>query len=357
MPRREMHSSRTAGPFEQRQLSDLHADHAAFIQSHGGDKKEAARYNNCLHKPLLDIPLDHVAPPYLHILLGVVLKHHKLLEEAAHKIDLKIVNDRDETLTDLGKSVKQYGSQWKVLKETQEKLVHLRSCLVFCEHADDTAKYRKKLEETEYILSSVTYQDLTLRTGPVASSLDSILSHHRITPQAYHSRSFIGNHCHKYLVSKVFQLLTEESVSQTRACTLNPFITDEAHQVQLIFNSLNQAFCDVHQAVSHTRPVTLGELPSIKASIDNYMTLYRRCFPNKTIPKQHILEHHCISWMEKHKFGLGLLGEQGTEASHQQIAKLEKRACGINNVTKKLEFILKTQLLQVAPVLQSTDST
>ena len=65
------------------------------------------------------------------------------------------------------------------------------------------------------------------------------------------------------------------------------------------------------------------------------MVIYRRLFPNKTIPKLHLLEHHCIPFIKQHGFALGLMSEHGTEASHRSIALIEKRACGIVNKLKK----------------------
>ena len=83
------------------------------------------------------------------------------------------------------------------------------------------------------------------------------------------------------------------------------------------------------------------------------MTIYRGMFPHKIIPKEHILEHHCIPHIQKHGHGLSLLGEQGTENSHQMIANLEKhRAHGFTDNIKKLHHILTAHLLQVAPSLQ-----
>ena len=41
-----------------------------------------------MRRPLVNIELDHVAPPYLHILLGITKKHHDLLEdECSHSLD------------------------------------------------------------------------------------------------------------------------------------------------------------------------------------------------------------------------------------------------------------------------------
>ena len=77
------------------------------------------------------------------------------------------------------------------------------------------------------------------------------------------------------------------------------------------------------------------------------MTLYRQLFPGRTIPKQYILENHIIPFIKITPFGLGLLGEQGTEMCYQTIKILEKRAEGIKNKLKKMKFILNSQLRQV----------
>ena len=39
---------------------------------------------------MVKFELSQVAPPYLHILLGIVKKHHTLLETASDSIDQKI---------------------------------------------------------------------------------------------------------------------------------------------------------------------------------------------------------------------------------------------------------------------------
>ena len=47
--------------------------------------------------------------------------------------------------------------------------------------------------------------------------------------------------------------------------------------------------------------------------------------------------------------GLGVLGEQGTENSHQTMARIERRAYGQKSKCKTTAFILKEHLLQVMP--------
>ena len=51
--------------------------------------------------------------------------------------------------------------------------------------------------------------------GPVASNLtDSVLHKYKIYPQAYRIRAFIKNHCHKYLMAKVYQGICDSVVTK-----------------------------------------------------------------------------------------------------------------------------------------------
>ncbi|GFR91920.1 amine oxidase [Elysia marginata] len=214
-------------------------------------------------------------------------------------------------------------------------------------------KHAQNVEDIQDLLPTFTHKTLAPRSGPVASTLDTILNKHRITPQAYHSRSFTGNHCHKYLHENVYTKLTESIVKETQTLTSNPFLIDKANIIKITFNDLNKAFAAVHQAISHTKPINHSSLPDLQTAVDAYMTIYRRMFPRKVIPKQHILEKHCIPYIKKYKFGLGLLGEQGTENSHQLIANIEKqRAHGFTNELKKLHHILTAHLHHIAPALR-----
>ncbi|GFO32847.1 hypothetical protein PoB_005935200 [Plakobranchus ocellatus] len=152
----------------------------------------------------------------------------------------------------------------------------------------------------------------------------------------------------------VYERLTEEIVFQTRKHTNDAFIIDDAHRVKLIFDNLNNAFAQIHKSISHTKPIKVDSLPVLQSYIDTYMEQYRIHFSQKLIPKQHILEHHVIPHIKRFGFGAGLLGEQGTEASHQSISKITTRALGINDGLEKLKFIMSTHLLAVSPALRNT---
>ncbi|GFO46595.1 amine oxidase [Plakobranchus ocellatus] len=196
------------------------------------------------------------------------------------------------------------------VQDLENKLQHEEGSLVFSETQSDIDKYAQNIHETEQLLSSISHKALTPRTGPVTSTLDTVLNKHRITPQAYHSRSFVGNHCHKYLQPNVYKDLTDTIVKQTQTLTSNPFLIDKACTIQITFNDLNNAFRTVHNAISHTKPIDPNSLTDMQAAIDNYMTIYRRMFPHKVIPKQHLLEKHCIPHIKKYMFGLDLLGSR-----------------------------------------------
>ncbi|GFO13161.1 amine oxidase [Plakobranchus ocellatus] len=341
-----MHKEVKSIELNYRTLESLVEDNSLF-QKADGTKEEVAKYNNSLHPPLLEIEPDKIAPPYLHILLGIVLKHHKLLENAAHAIDKKIISLSEDYLTDLGKIVKEYGAEWRQAQKLQSQLEFEHGCLAFSEAEEDIRHYRAEKEKTEHKLSHLHHTELKPRIGPVAASLDNILTKHRITPQAYHSKSFVGNHCHKYMTAEVYKALTQTIVTQTQACTINPLLIDEAFQVKLLYDDLNDAFSKVHTAISHSKSIKEESVKDIQTLIDNYMALYRRQFPKKTFPKQHILECHCIPHITQYKLGLGLLGEQGTESNHQTIYLEKFRARGIINSTQKLKHIMTAHLVNI----------
>ena len=83
------------------------------------------------------------------------------------------------------------------------------------------------------------------------------------------------------------------------------------------FNRLNKLYREIHELISHTKPIEKSETDRIQATIDNYMANYRYAYPKQVTPKHHILEHHCTPFIKQFGFGLNLLGEQGTEVSHQ----------------------------------------
>lgn len=119
-----------------------------------------------------------------------------------------------------------------------------------------------------------------------------------------------------------------------------------------MFDEINEKFYKVHKAISHTRKVTANTLDGIQTDIDSYIIAYLGHFPGKKLlPKQHILHRHCVPYIKRHGFGLGLAGEQSTESSHQTIARIEKRSASILNPFDRLQFIMNSHILGTSPLL------
>ena len=98
---------------------------------------------------MVGIALDRVSPPYLHILLGIVLRHHKFLEDEAQRLDKNIACQSETYLLPLGKTLKEYGSQWKEYLELEERLRFEEGCLVFSETQEEIDKYTQQIQKTE----------------------------------------------------------------------------------------------------------------------------------------------------------------------------------------------------------------
>ena len=82
------------------------------------------------------------------------------------------------------------------------------------------------------------------------------------------------------------------------------------------------------------------------------MTYYRQYFPGKVIPKMHILEHHCLPFIENYGFGISLMGEQGGEQLHTSMTRFEQRMSGIRNQQKRLRSTIEAHHAQNSPVLR-----
>ncbi|GFO19282.1 amine oxidase [Plakobranchus ocellatus] len=78
---------------KKRSLNSMQENLTQFLAS-GGGEKSAKHFKNVIYPAMLDTELDAVAPPYLHILLGIVAKHHSHMERDAAILDQKILEER-----------------------------------------------------------------------------------------------------------------------------------------------------------------------------------------------------------------------------------------------------------------------
>ncbi|XP_070178247.1 uncharacterized protein [Littorina saxatilis] len=356
----------------QRTLLNIKNDHRRFVRA-GRDKKKAKAYNNAIHYPLFDLQLTQVAPPYLHILLGIVKKHHVLLEHECHKLDKTIaavlVKESEVDFSGMTKPFEEFVKALKDINDEEKKKQHFETQLVFLQEDDfhSTDSYNKKRAELQDDINK-TYDsaetqrrqlsELQLLAGPVTSNLDQVLKSNKIEVQAYHGRSFVGNHCHKYLQPSVTADICQSVVKRAYEVTDDHSIHTDAHDIAVKFEGLNTKYSKVHKQVSHTRPVSEADIDEAETSIHDYMHYYRTHFTESTvIPKQHLLESHCVDFMRLWKFGLALHGEQGGEETHSFVNTLKGRVLGINNDEDKIRVLMKEQLTIVSPLLRTAVSS
>lgn len=338
--------------FEARTVQSIINDHNRFSEETKKDRSKVKLYNNALHYPLLPIELEDICPPYLHILLGVVWRHHVLLKKEIYLLENLLINQAKRTCTEEGLLFKEYGSSFMNKGILEEQLRVIETFLIYSESDNQSTTYQDLHDKTEDDLAALTFKKLEANKGPISKSTDKLLTDHRITPQSYHGGAFIGNHCHNYIAKQVYKLITQNIIVQVSKYTYDTSITDKAHLVKSMFDEINEKFYKVHKAISHTRKVPANTLDGIQTDIDNYIIAYLNHFPGKKLlPKQHILHRHCVPYIKRHGFGLGLAGEQSTESSHQTIARIERRSACILNAFDRLQFIMNSHILGTSPLL------
>ena len=168
-PLKSKHGSLQQPVLSERTRRSIKSDLRKYKRA-GSKRKTGKAYNNVVHSPIWDIELTHfnavhACRSYFHLLLGIVTKHHDLLERDCHYLDKQLAQSlaKEET-------PKPHRHQPKV----QDK------CSAFSEASSSIQNGLDRQCDSLSVLS-----------GPVTANLDVVLKEHKICIQAYHSRSFI----------------------------------------------------------------------------------------------------------------------------------------------------------------------
>ena len=376
----QKHKQDRIGTTTQRTLHGIKKDNTRFVKA-GAKKENVKAYNNALQTPIWDIQLTQTAPPYLHLLLGIVKKHQDLLENDCHRLDMEIalnlktdIDLKNHNTTSYFRSyVRSLEEEIKLREKMQHFLVegtiqnmHLGSGLDVHNLFDDAPSQIRDHEDIEMDIEDIEKEieackadpskpALKFRFGPVARTLSEVLYIHNIVAQAFHSHSYIGNHCHKYLKPQVYSAVCDSVVERTIELTDSVRLHDEARMIRNKYLTLNQLFSRVHYNISHGRPIRDVYLPEIEESISEYMTFFRTKFTEASItPKQHILEEHCVDWIARWGFGMAFHGEQGGEQIHHTMEHLKRRYNCVRNINQRLELSMKEQNAHSSPAMAPT---
>ncbi|XP_064639457.1 uncharacterized protein LOC135495001 [Lineus longissimus] len=316
--------------------------------------KDAKNYNNVINEKLIGIRLNQVCVPYLHILLGVVKKHHEMLEEECHTLDLLIAEDqaRHGGLTNEEGLYATYVESVRRLQKLESRISRKKAVLEqydenttigqLAQQTGDKRSLEKRIEKLEKEKTDLQKTAVLHKgTGKVASELDVVLNRHNICRQAYHGKSLIGNHCAHYLKPVVFEDLGTSLMEKTAELSGDADINQKAEVIAEKFNTLNSLLSEVHEKVGHAKPVPEDEIQMIEVCIQKYLNFYRRRLKGRIFPKLHFLEDHVVAWIKLWGFGMGLMGEQGGESIHAEINRIQRINCAVSNKLQKYASILK----------------
>ena len=181
-------------------------------------------------------------------------------------------------------------------------------------------------------------------------SLEKTLKHDKKVKQSYHSRSFVGNHCSKYI-----RVSVQDDISATlqeKTCELSgkSNISKRVQQICKILNKLNGLYINVHNMAAHMTEVDDDAIEIVQQNIEKYLAYYRKHFPNSIFPKQNFLED--VPWMKRWQFGLSLHGEQGREAIHHEINRIQRNMYHVADPSKKFLCTIQEHHVLTNPELQ-----
>nr|XP_054764922.1 uncharacterized protein LOC129271647 [Lytechinus pictus] len=298
--------------------------------------------NNVVRKPLFRIPLNQICPPGLHLSLGIFLKHFNALEHQCHALDLEaasilasgdIRNSDDAFSRFITK--KQLTKKISELEEEHKDLLdqHLYMSLLYPDSQpvallQETAQEKRtEMKKLEAQVSKIP--EMTEGQGPIVKALDGVLQTINVKRQAYHGKSFVGNHVHKCLKEENIDKITNTIIEKTNEVC--PVLCEKAKITAKKYNTLLKLYGSCHIIFNSARVLTMEEISKLDTSIKDYMSFFRANFQDSITPKMHILEDHVMPWSQRWRVGLGLLGEQGGEGMHVHLNNIRSNLRGFTD--------------------------
>ena len=346
--------------YDIRTLADMKELYQSYSIEGKNEKKNASKFENVINLPLIDISLKHVCPPYLHILLGITKRHHVLMENDCYIIDKLIAVQIAKSNSHLSDSLfHKYVAERRAILDMKKKRAELANDLEQIEDNVPLAQLEKTKHSLEHQIKQMDNKmklarkksNLNKLCGPISSYLDTVLQEHNIHVQAYHGRSFVGNHCHKYFKPEVYQALSNGIEEKAKTISGALHVNNAACKVAEKYVKLNALFSKVHISISHGNPIDNISINECHQHIMEYMDFFRTHFPSKVIPKMHFLEAHVITWMRRWNHGMAFHGEQAVESIHAVFNRLLRASSGIRSRSKQLASIMRNHHLKNDPEL------
>ncbi|XP_066935611.1 uncharacterized protein [Clytia hemisphaerica] len=208
-----------------------------------------------------------------------------------------------------------------------------------------------KIVEKQTQISKLMKQSKITLDGACVTGLEEVLQSLNVERQAYHSRSFIGNHVQKMLeeesIVKLCQSMPDNVAKKGLADTS---IHSYAKEIAGKFKKLFEYYANCHNIIGHAEGVGNDVIDELQSHIVNLMDYYRATWKKEGItPKMHLLEDHVVPFLRKWNMAFGIYGEQGMESLHVVYNGFKKNYVGMPVGTERLKATLDEHFLQVSP--------
>ncbi|XP_047124751.2 uncharacterized protein LOC105844462 [Hydra vulgaris] len=360
---------------EMRSLETLDS-HLEKYKNHGSDPKFAKLCDNVIDQRLFNVPLDQIGIPALHISLGTYLKFFNMLEDSCHTIDVKIAGRmavNNQTLEDC-EEFNKYIEKQRQIKQLQISIQDLENKTRIITEALEThilynpeneeyiklvfepriihfeEKKKEKISELEIMKET---DHVKMSFGPLVNKLDEVLNLLGVQRQAYHGKSFVGNHVNKMLKMKsILELCNSIPKLVVELGFKDTDIHKETIELCQNFKVLFDKFGVCHKLINSCKQFNKENIQNLENRIEDFMKYFRDNWPNESItPKLHMLEYHASSFIRKWGVGLGTYGEQGAESIHAEFSSMKSTYWHMKG-KRKLKSIMDEHFLKNHPTVK-----
>uniref|UniRef100_A0A7M5XJ63 Uncharacterized protein n=1 Tax=Clytia hemisphaerica TaxID=252671 RepID=A0A7M5XJ63_9CNID len=209
---------------------------------------------------------------------------------------------------------------------------------------DEEDKEEKNQEEdNENELEYEQQETTSIKKGPCTLELDKLLQKLHICRQAYHGKSFIGNHVHKMLKEKnIVKLCNTTPIIVCNNGFAGTEVHDDSLKLNKSFKTLFGLYSKCHHAINRADRISPNELNSLQNDIDELLAFFRRNFQSETItPKLHLLEDHAVNFMEKWGSSFGIYGEQGADSIHKTFNEMKTKYHSMKNDVQRVHAMMR----------------
>ncbi|XP_065668203.1 uncharacterized protein LOC136088423 [Hydra vulgaris] len=216
------------------------------------------------------------------------------------------------------------------------------------ENPDDTFYFYEwtYIEEIQECNTLEKESILKKSEGPYTQQIEVILQQLKVQRQAYHGKSFIGNHkkCILRLCNSVPICVYNNGFAGT---SLHERSVEAGNKYKQLFHK----FANCYNVFSSKSSITAVQLTQLETHIADLMQFYRANWLDDSVPpKLHSLEEHAIPFLKKWGAGFGYYGEQGGESIHHDFNKLFTIYQSIPSPTKRLSSIIKSHHQKTNPI-------